>query len=53
MVIYVPLVFVRKIEVFASTHIFGDVMILITIVVVSIYAGIEIDTNDGLSTAGV
>lgn len=36
---------VRKIEVFATTHLFGDVMILITIVVVCAYAGIEVRDN--------
>ncbi len=49
MVIYVPLVFVRKIEVFAATHIFADIMIMITIVVISVYAGLEVKNNDGFS----
>lgn len=53
MVVYVPLVFVRKIEVFAATHVFADFMILITIVVISVYAGLEIKDNGGVSTAGV
>ena len=38
MLIYVPLVMVRKIEVFASTHVFGDIMIIITIIVIFGYA---------------
>ena len=42
MIIYIPLVFVRKIEVFAATHLFGDIMIIITIVVLCIYAGIDV-----------
>ena len=42
MIIYVPLVFVRKIEVFAPTHLFGDVMIIITMIVICIYAGIDV-----------
>ena len=42
MAIYVPLVFVRKIEVFAVTHLFGDVMIILTMVVICIYAGIDV-----------
>ena len=51
MCIYVPLVFVRKIEVFAVTHLFGDIMIIVTIVIVCVYAGIEVgdhgwDTKD-------
>ena len=45
MAIYVPLVMVRKIEVFAPTHVFGDIMILITIVVIFIYAGIDLSNN--------
>ena len=52
MAIYVPLVFVRKIEVFAVTHLFGDIMIIVTIVVVCIYAGIEIGDH-GFDTSGV
>ena len=46
MIIYVPLVFVRKIEVFAVTHLFGDVMIIITMIVICIYAGIDV-SKDG------
>ena len=42
---------VRKIEVFATTHIFGDIMILITIVVVCAYAGITVK-DDGWDTKG-
>lgn len=42
MIIYVPLVFVRKIEVFAVTHLFGDIMIIVTMVVICIYAGIDV-----------
>lgn len=51
--IYVPLVFVRKIEFFAVTHLFGDVMILITIVTICVYAGIAIGDRPGLDTTGV
>ena len=46
MIIYVPLVFVRKIEVFAVTHLFGDVMIIITMIIICIYAGIDV-SKDG------
>jgi len=42
MCIYTPLVYVRKIEVFAATHLFGDIMIIITVVVLCIYAGIDV-----------
>jgi len=42
MAIYVPLVFVRKIEVFAATHLFGDIMIIITMIVICIFAGIDV-----------
>ena len=52
-VIYIPLVFVRKIEVFAPTHIFADIMIFITIITISVYAGIKISDNDGFTTGGV
>ena len=38
MAIYVPLVMVRKIEVFAITHAFGDAMIIITLIVLFGYA---------------
>ena len=39
MAIYVPLVMVRKIEVFAVTHIFADIMIIISIITIFGYAG--------------
>ena len=38
MLLYVPLVMVRKIEVFASTHVFGDIMIIITMIIIFGYA---------------
>jgi amino acid permease len=47
MAIYVPLVLVRRIEVFAVTHLFADVMIVLTIIIVCIYAGIDIK-SDGI-----
>ena len=46
MAIYVPLVYVRKIEVFAVTHLFGDVMIIVTMIVICIFAGIDV-SKDG------
>jgi hypothetical protein len=38
---------VRKIEVFAVTHLFGDIMIIITVVVVLGYAGYFVGEEDG------
>ena len=52
MAIYVPLVWVRKIEVFAVTHIFADVMIIITIIVIFSYAGISL-SNDGIQIKSI
>ena len=45
MCIYVPLVMVRKIEVFAVTHAFGDAMIIITLFVLFGYAGASLANN--------
>ena len=45
MAIYVPLVMVRKIEVFAATHVFGDVMIIITLIVIMGYATASLANN--------
>ena len=45
MCIYVPLVMVRKIEVFAVTHAFGDAMIIITLIVLFGYAGASLAEN--------
>ena len=42
MAIYVPLVMVRKIEVFAATHVFADIMIILTVIIIMVYAGIDI-----------
>ena len=42
MAIYAPLVMIRRIEVFAITHIFADFMIFFTTLVVVIYAGISL-----------
>ena len=53
LVIYVPLVMVRRIEVFALTHLFGDVMILVTLVTVCAYAGIKVGDRPGFDTSGV
>jgi solute carrier family 36 (proton-coupled amino acid transporter) len=45
-VIFYPLVLVRKIQAFAKFHIFGDIMIIITIVVICVYAGLQ-DKKEG------
>jgi len=45
MAIYVPLVMVRKIEVFAVTHIFADIMIIISIITIFGYAGASLSKN--------
>ena len=52
MLIYVPLVMVRKIEVFASTHVFGDIMIIITIIVIFGYASSSLGKN-GVQMEGI
>ena len=44
--IFYPLVLVRKIEAFAKFHIFGDAMIIITLIVMCVFAGIQ-DEKDG------
>jgi hypothetical protein len=44
--IYYPLVLIRKLEGFAKFHVFGDVMIWITIIAICIYAGYS-DANNG------
>lgn len=42
MLLYIPLVMVRKIEVFAVTHVFADAMIIISMIAIFIYAGIDL-----------
>lgn len=39
------LCFVRKIEIFAVTHIFADLMILLAIVIIVIYGSMELAAN--------
>lgn len=46
--IYVPLVFVRKIEKFAITHLFGDIMIIIAVIAICSYAGVKVN-KDGFN----
>ena len=40
--IYAPLCWVRKIEKFAVTHIFADALIMITTIVILVYASIQL-----------
>lgn len=47
--IYLPLVMVRKIEKLAWSHLFGDAMIIITVVVIFIYGFIALGNNHGFS----
>ena len=43
--IFIPLVYVRKIEKFAFFHIFADIAIMIGVLTISIYAGLELKEN--------
>ena len=52
-IIYVPLCLVRKVEKLAVTHLFGDIMIIITVVVIFAYAGMAVKENGGFSTEGM
>lgn len=45
MLIYVPLVWVRDLEKLAWTHLVGDVVIITTVTVICVYAGINIGDN--------
>ena len=42
MMLQIPLVMVRRIEVFAMTHVFADAMIIISIITICVYAGMDI-----------
>lgn len=44
-IIYVPLCMIRKVETLAATHLFGDIMIIITLVVIFVYAGIHVGNH--------
>jgi len=46
---YVPLVMVRKIEKLAWSHLFGDVMIIITVITIFIFGFIALGNNKGFS----
>jgi len=50
-IIFTLLCYVRKIEIFASTHLFADIMIVLTLIAIMSYAGIKMgDTGNRLST---
>jgi len=53
--IYVPLCLIRKIEKLSVTHLFGDAMIIITLVVIFIYGGIAMSNNTppGFKSEGI
>lgn len=54
--IYVPLCFIRKVEKLAVTHLFGDAMIIITLIVLFVYGGIamsEREPTPGFSPEGI
>ena len=53
MAIYVPLVFVRKIEKFAPFHLFSDLMIFLTIITICIFAAKNVSRDGGYETAGI
>ena len=52
MAIYIPLVMVRKIEVFAVTHLFGDILIIVTLIVIFGYAGSDL-SKKGVQMDGI
>ena len=52
MALYIPLVMVRKIEVFAVTHLFADIMIIISMITIFVYAGIDLG-KDGLNMSEI
>ena len=48
--LYLPLVYVRKIEKLAFTHVFSDILIVVSIIVLCIYCGIDIAERPGWAT---
>ena len=50
-VILFPLVLVRKIQTFAKFHVFGDVMIFITLTVIVIFTSVSVSNNGWLDTS--
>ena len=49
MALYLPLIYVRKIQKFAVTHIFSDMLILLSILVLCIYAGVDVGKRGGFA----
>ena len=47
---FLPLIYVRKVEKFSITHIFSDVLIMISILVLCIYAGVDVSNRGGFAT---
>jgi hypothetical protein len=47
MLIYVPLVWIRKMEKLAFTHIISDVLIIIVILAIFAFGGVNIADNGG------
>ena len=45
LVIFTLLAFVRKIQIFAATHIFADIMIVLTLIYIIVYGAIEMYNN--------
>jgi solute carrier family 36 (proton-coupled amino acid transporter) len=43
--LFSSLCFVRKIEIFAATHVFADVMILLAIIIIVVFGSINLGTN--------
>ena len=45
MVLFLPLVWLRKTEKLAFTHIFADIMVIVGLITITIYATQEINAN--------
>ena len=52
MVIYVPLVLVRKIEKFAWTHMMADILIFVTLASIITYSSVHVHRQGGFTTQG-
>ena len=52
MALYIPLVMVRKIEVFAVTHVFADAMIIISMITIFVFAGLDLG-DKGLNMSNI
>lgn len=40
--LFIGLCWVRRIEIFAKTHVFADVMIVVTLIIIIVYASLQI-----------